>query len=414
MVASKLSPEEKLARKRLKARERDRNYRERNKEKVALRKKLYCLRHKDEITAYKKRYYIEHGKNRHIIVTCKKGSKSKCSKKSASENMDFQNFQNDVILDGINWNPNDSSNRENMKHLFERVDKRFCHANSVLDDNGVPNPDLQRANICVVCDHLIIGMEEVKQISKEQLEDNAERLSVASYEEHYEISLKRDLVIQYQVEDDDLKDLLLSPRASLSKDRLHYTCCASCYNSLCQGNKSESDNPPKFAIANGFAIGHIPRLISFLSKDGEHKERVIIPEQDLNDVLCSAISPVRPFGYVHAWCGGKEKSLEGHFSFFSVDQSHVGGVINNYNSIRNTAKNIFIVLCGRMTPAQKSIARRQADINTEVFMDLLTWYIKESGHLGYDRMIALPPLMSAPIRLLYCKMKTRKTILMNQ
>ena len=93
---------------------------------------------------------------------------------------------------------------------------------------------------------------------------------------------------------------------------------------------------------------------------------------------------MRPFGYVHAWCGGKEKSLEGHFSFFSVDQSYVGGVINNYNSIRNTAKNIFIVLCGRMTPAQKSIARRQADINTEVFMDLLTWYIKESGHLGYD------------------------------
>jgi hypothetical protein len=152
MVASKLSPEEKLARKRLKARERDRNYRERNKEKVALSKKLYCLRHKDDIATYQRRYYIKHKSHRDIIVTCRKGSKSKCSKKSTSENLDFQN---DVILDGINWNPNDSSNRENMKHLFERVDKRFCHANSVLDDNGVPNPDLQRANICVVCDHLI-------------------------------------------------------------------------------------------------------------------------------------------------------------------------------------------------------------------------------------------------------------------
>ena len=176
MVGLKLSPEEKLARKRLQARQRYNKYRERNKEKVALRQKLYQFRHKDEIEAYQRRYYIEHECHSNIIITCKKGSKSKCSKKSASENIDFQNFQNDVILDGVNWNPNDSSNRENMKRLFfDRVDKRFCHANSVLDDDGVPNPDIQKANICVVCDHIIIGMEEVKQISKEQLEVNVLR-----------------------------------------------------------------------------------------------------------------------------------------------------------------------------------------------------------------------------------------------
>jgi hypothetical protein len=183
MVGLKLSPKEKLARKRLKARERDHKYKERNKEKVALSKKLYCLRHKDEIEAYKRRYYIDHKSHRHIIVSCKKGSNSKCSHKSTSEQMDFQN---DVTGEGINWNPSDSSSEANMKHLFERVDKQFCHANSVLDDDGVPNPDIQKANICVVCDHIIIGMEEVKQISKEQLEVNAERLSVTSYEEHYE------------------------------------------------------------------------------------------------------------------------------------------------------------------------------------------------------------------------------------
>jgi hypothetical protein len=57
--------------------------------------------------------------------------------------------------------------------------------------------------------------------------------------------------------------------------------------------------------------------------------------------------------------GGSQKSITGHFSFFSIDQSHVGGVLNKYRNIKNAAKNIFIVLCGRMTPDQKKIVQRK-------------------------------------------------------
>ena len=42
-----------------------------------------------------------------------------------------------------------------------------------------------------------------------------------------------------------------------------------------------------------------------------------------------------------------------------------------------------------MTPAQKNVARRQAELDTDLFMDLLTWFIKESGHKGYSDV--LPP-----------------------
>ena len=279
-----------------------------------------------------------------------------------------------------------SSYMESFEKSLEKIDKSFVHGNTVLDDDGNPDVDRQRANVCVVCDRLIIGMEIVKSISKEQLTASAERLSVASYEEHYCISLKPSLVQQYQVDDDDLKDLLLSPRAYHTKDNLNYTCCAPCFNSITRSDnngENSTSNPPKHAIANGFAIGHIPRTISFTSKDGEVKSRSVYPENDLNDVFCAAISPVRPFGFVHAFKGGKEKSLTGHFSFFSVDQSHVGGVVNKYRGIQNTAKNIYVVLCGRMTPQQKSIARRQAEFDTQLYLDLLTWFAKESGHPGY-------------------------------
>ena len=42
-----------------------------------------------------------------------------------------------------------------------------------------------KANVCVVCDRLIIGTEEVKEISKERLESNKDRISVDSYESFY-------------------------------------------------------------------------------------------------------------------------------------------------------------------------------------------------------------------------------------
>ena len=270
-----------------------------------------------------------------------------------------------------------------LKKLLNRIDKRFCHANTVVDETGEANSDKQRANICVVCDRFIIGMEEVKMIEKETLIKNANRLSVSSYEEHFCLSMKRELISQYEVHDDDLKGLLLSPRAQCI-DRTTYQCCCQCYNSCVQGSKKECSSPPKYSIANGFAIGHIPDELLYIDNNGDTIRKEIDREKHLTDILCGSISPVRPFGRVFAYHGGKQKSIKGHFSLFSVDQSHVGGVINKYRSIDNAAKNIFVVLCGRMTPGQKEVIRREAELDADIFLHLLNWFIKSSGHPAYD------------------------------
>jgi hypothetical protein len=143
--------------------------------------------------------------------------------------------------------------------------------------------------------------------------------------------------------------MLFSPRVQKSTNGNQYQCCCSCYNSLTKGKKEEGRNPPKFSIANGFVIGHIPNILRIKSKSGEIKERRICVEKDFDDIFCSAISPVRPLGFVNAYSGGKQKSIKGLFPF-CVNQSHVGGVLNEYRNIKNVAKNIFVVLCGRMTP----------------------------------------------------------------
>ncbi len=96
------------------------------------------------------------------------------------------------------------------------------------------------AHICGVCDCLIIGMEEVKFITKEKLMNNTSNLCVSSYEQHFDgVPLHTELVKQYQVEDDDLKHLLLSPRAFC--DQRGYECCESCHRSLV-ATKNESCN----------------------------------------------------------------------------------------------------------------------------------------------------------------------------
>ena len=286
-----------------------------------------------------------------------------------------------VINDFVSSQISDSD----RERLLSRINLKFCHANTAIDSEGNKNPDIQKANICVVCDRLIIGTEEVKLIEKDLLEKNRDRLSVESYEEHFCISLKRELVHQYELDDDELKGMLLSPRARCV-DGCHYQCCFSCYGSCTQGYKEERSSPPKFSIANGFAIGHIPDVLIFPDAEGNVVEKIINHEEDLTDVICGAISPVRPFGRVFAFHGGKQKSIKGHFSLFSVDQSHVGGVINKYRQIDNAHKNIYIVLCGRMTPGQKALVQREAQLDTDVFLSLLHWFVKSSGHLGYQEV----------------------------
>ena len=97
--------------------------------------------------------------------------------------------------------------------------------------------------------------------------------------------------------------MLLSPRSSLhvlkTKNGLRenkYSCCDSCHRSFLSKNEL---SPPKFSIANGFSIGHLPEEFSHVS-----------------DIVASMLSPVRPFAYILTFQGGQSNSLKGKFTFF--------------------------------------------------------------------------------------------------
>ena len=229
------------------------------------------------------------------------------------------------------------------------------------------NPNSFRVPVCVLCDRLIIGCEEVRTLSAKTLLTQSSRISVKSYEEFHEVRLKEDLVLQYQIS--GLEGLLLSPRArqTTSADgNVRYDACSNCAQSWAA---TECNAPPKHAIANGFAIGSVPESI--------------VPNKDISEEMCALLSPIRAFGYVFAYSAGAHRAIRGHFSFFEVDLNHTGSVMNHF---LKTGANplVYVVLCGRMTPTQRRIVKERVQLNTKQLTKLLGWFACKSGHPGYN------------------------------
>jgi hypothetical protein len=81
--------------------------------------------------------------------------------------------------------------------------------------------------------------------------------------------------------------------------------------------------------------------------------------------------------------GDLKKSITGNYHVFDMDQNRLGAVINHLNQA-GIGEHIYCVFCGRMTPDQKQILHRRAVVDTQLFIDILTWFVRESGHLGFQ------------------------------
>ena len=78
-----------------------------------------------------------------------------------------------------------------------------------------------------------------------------------------------------------------------------------------------------------------------------------------------------------------------------MDQNRLGAVVNHLNQA-GIGEHIYCILCGKMTPDQKQIVRRRAVVDTQLFIDLLTWFVNESGHPGYQN-ITIPEECPQPL-----------------
>lgn len=243
------------------------------------------------------------------------------------------------------------------------------------------DPNSFQVPVCVICDRLIIGCEKRHSLGKTEINYHRSRLSVESYEIYYGEDMHPELVKEYEIENcPELKGMLLSRRARRNEDTDEFDACSNCVNGL-KSCTRDRESPPRHAIANGFAIGQIPESI--------------IKNEAITELMGAFLAPVRPYAYVFAYSAGAHRSIRGHYSFFEVDLSHTGAVVEHY---LNTTANplVYCVLTGRMTPNQKKIARDKATIDMNKIRELLRWFISESGHPGYAD-VQLPEQCAKPI-----------------
>ena len=165
----------------------------------------------------------------------------------------------------------------------------------------------------------------------------------------------------YTVGDEELKELLLSPRArvKLSGD---YICCLQCYKSLKTENLDR--NPPKFAISNHFAIGYLPEILS----------------SSITEVSGPLLATVRPFAHVMNYNGGAHKSITGTFTFFNQDVQKNVGALNFHATLKNNM-NVYVVLSGNFTPAQKNIVNNHCLVDVQKFKSIYNWLRQNNPHI---------------------------------
>jgi hypothetical protein len=202
---------------------------------------------------------------------------------------------------------------------------------------------------------------------------------VESYERYYDTILKPEVRNQYVINNVDLKVLLLSPRSRITSKG--YSTCSCCFSGM-QLNMANKKSPPKIAIANGFVIGSFPREVKWITSNGKTKKR-IIKDRELTDILKVMMALIRSYGSIFAYTGGAQKSIRGNYQFFEMDQNRIGGVIHQLNK-SGFGEHIYCVLCGRMSANQKRIVRGRSKVDTQLFIDIMTWYVQQSGHPGFN------------------------------
>jgi len=275
-------------------------------------------------------------------------------------------------------------------------EERILEATRLANRMACPGKEgVFRANICIVCDRHIIGIEGVCHLTKDELLKNDHRIGLESYNDYYtkasnggysELLPESELVKQYTV--DGMEGLLLSRRSrhTIENGIDTYEACQSCCESIKKRFRNKS--PPRYAIANGYVIGQIPGVIEIVDKDGT-KRKVIIEYLDKNgiirnkitDIVRAMVAPSRGIAYIFSYFAGAQQSIQGHFVFFEVDQSLVGATLRQIEA-SGANPHVHIVLGGRFTPSQKTIVRKKTEVDTKLVTDLMKWF-KENGHTGF-------------------------------
>jgi hypothetical protein len=205
--------------------------------------------------------------------------------------------------------------------------------------------------VCVICDRLT-GLDNKKKISKSSLLNAIHKVPLKA---NPTLGYPMELIQQYSVKDstcitNNVRDALVSPRSLRQAGQ--YDICSECHESICNNNTPKM---PKFAIANGYAIGTAPRELT-----------------ELNEYELALVSKVRVMANIFVFYGGCHQAIRGWHTFFEASVGQSIGVLQQTEAW-NLRNGMFVILCGPFTSGQKAAVLRRMILRRDKVIKAYKW-----------------------------------------
>jgi len=354
------------------------------KEKMRKRRANLTEEEHQQITEQKKEKMRKKRANlseEELNTTRRQNRKRMSERRTCSNEVTYNSVDNEDDITSVQHNVNILDiNTPLLVDICSSVEKENCtiHCQELLS-RTLLTPDcedykeglfLHKSLVCVVCDRCVTGRESFHWISKTLLLFHK---NVLSYKYFYGGGINDILKAQYSLSDPELADLLLSPRTWKKKTDGFYMCCQHCYNHLAEPKPLKK--PPKYAISNGFAIGHLPHEIA----------------TNMTPLVNNLVAPIRAFNYFLSFSGGREQKITGNFTFFAQDVAQNMGALQ-YTSSANNNPCVFIVLIGSFTPRQLDKIKTQGTYHVETFRKVYNFL-----HANNEHYSGLPSVEHVPL-----------------
>jgi len=114
------------------------------------------------------------------------------------------------------------------------------------------------------------------------------------------------------------------------------------------------------AIANGYFMGTPPSCLT-----------------ELNDVELALLTPVKTFGYVFSYTGGKNMKLKGSLSYYRVNVHSIAKAVMNLD-VLGLHKNIVTVFYGKLTKEQYKRAKEKSKVSVSKVITAIEWLVQHN------------------------------------
>ena len=84
----------------------------------------------------------------------------------------------------------------------------------------------------------------------------------------------------------------------------------------------------------------------------------------MEEILATTLTKIRVFENVYSYTAGAHKSIKVHHTCFMNNPEFVGAIFD-YMIKSGTVPDMYVMICGRVTPVQRDIIRRRCIIDTD-------------------------------------------------